>query len=166
MNNFNFPCIDNLIEGVHYTIVDWNFAEGCPEGEKMVFGACRKLKDGSTDDKDFDSSKKTKQEEEGEAEAKKQGSDVKSNKPFMVGNKKMGWAIKNGKPVMVAWGSVAGEKRVGAKPADKPKEKKKEEKPKTPPAAPRPANVLANPNANSGDRQAAINEIGRRTMAT
>jgi hypothetical protein len=164
MNYFNFPNIDHLTEGVHYRIIDWNFAEGCPEGEKMVFGACRKLRDGSTDDKDFDSSKKTKQEEEAEGEAKKQGSDVKSNKPVMVNGKKMGWAVKNGKPVMVEWGSVAGEKKVGAKPADKPKEK--EEKPKTPPAAPRPANVLANPNANSGDRQAAINEIGRRTMAT
>jgi hypothetical protein len=179
LSNFNLPSVDHLVEGVHYRIIDWNFAEGCPEGEKMVFGTCRKLKDGSTDEKDFDSSKKTKQEEEGEAEAKKQGSDVKNNKPFMVGNRKMGWAIKNGKPVMVEWGSVAGEKKAAAKPAAAgagsaaagagaaAAPKPKEDKPQAPaPAAPRPANVLANPNANSGDRQAAINEIGRRTMAT
>ena len=163
-NPFNFPCVDRLIEGVHYTIVDWNFAEGCPEGEKMVFGACRKLKDGSTDDKDFDTSKKTKQEEEGEAEAKKQGSDDRSNKPFMVGNRKMGWAIKNGKPVMVEWGSVAGEKKVGPKPAAKPKAK--DNKPQAPAPAPKPAATLVDPNANSADRQSAINEIGRRTLAT
>jgi hypothetical protein len=164
MNNpFNFPSVDHLIEGVHYRIVDWNFAEGCPEGEKMVFGVCRKLKDGSTDEKDFDSSKKSKQEEEGEAEGKKQGSDVKSNKPFMVGNKKMGWAIKNGKPVMVSWGSVAGEKKMGPKAAAKPKPKPKQ--PATP-AAPQPASALVNPNASSADRQNAINQIGSRTLAS
>ena len=174
MNHFNFPSVDNLIEGVHYRIIDWNFAEGCTEGEKMVFGTCRKLKEGSTDEKDFDSSKKTKQEEEGEAEAKKQGSDVKNNKPFMVGNRKMGWAVKNGKPVMVEWGSVAGEKKAKEKPAaapaagtgTAPAPKPKEDKPQTPPASSRPANVLANPNANSADRQSAINEIGRRTLST
>ena len=117
---FNFPSVDHLIEGVHYRIVDWNFAEGapgeaCPEGEKMIFGMCRKLGGTQKDEKDFDSSKKSKQEEEAEAEAKKQGSDVKNNKPFMVNGKKMGWAVKNGKPVMVEWGSVAGEKKVGPK---------------------------------------------------
>jgi hypothetical protein len=165
LSNFNLPSVDHLVEGVHYRIIDWNFAEGCPEGEKMVFGACRKPGQKADDDKDFDSSKKTKQEEEGEAEGKKQGSDVKSNKPFMVNGKKMGWAIKNGKPVMVEWGSVAGQKKVGAKPAAAPKPKEKD-KPQAPAPAPKPANVLVNPNANSADRQAAINEIGRRTLAT
>jgi hypothetical protein len=164
-NSFNFPCVDHLIEGVHYTIIDWNFAEGCPEGEKMVFGACRKLRDGSTDDKDFDSSKKTKQEEEAEGEAKKQGSDVKSNKPVMVNGKKMGWAVKNGKPVMVEWGSVAGEKKVGSK-KPKPSQSPKPKNVQTPAPAPKPATALVNPDANSADRQSAINEIGRRTLAT
>jgi hypothetical protein len=164
LSNFNLPSVDHLVEGVHYRIVDWNFAEGCPEGEKMIFGACRKLRDGSTDDKDFDSSKKTKQEEEAEGEAKKQGSDAKSNKPVMVNGKKMGWAIKNGKPVMVEWGSVAGEKKVGPKAAAKPKAK--DNKPQAPAPAPKPAATLVDPNANSADRQAAINEIGRRTLAT
>ena len=163
MNTFNFPCVDNLIEGVHYRIVDWNFAdgEGCPEGEKMVFGVCRKV-GGGTGEKDFDSSKKTKQEEEGEAEAKKQGSNVKSNKPVMVNGKKMGWAIKGGKPVLVEWGSVAGEKKVGPKP------KKPSQTPSPravqPPTPATPAATLANPNASSADRQLAINEIGRRVI--
>ena len=111
---FHFPNIDHLVEGVHYTVVDWNFAEGCANDERMIFGMCRKVGGGSGE-KDFDSSKKTKQEEGAEAEAKKQGSDVKSNKPVTVNGKKMGWAIKNGKPVMVEWGSVAGEKKVGPK---------------------------------------------------
>lgn len=162
-SNFNFPSVDHLIEGVHYTIVDWNFAE-CGPDEKMVFGTCRKLKGGSTDEKDFDTSRKTKQEEEGEAEAKKQGSNVKNNKPFMVGNRKMGWAVKGGKPVLVEWGSVAGEKKVGAKPS-KPSEptKPKNVQPAQPAA---PAAALANPNASSSARQQAINEIGRNTLGS
>jgi hypothetical protein len=28
MNTFGIPSVDHLIEGVHYTIVDWSFAEG------------------------------------------------------------------------------------------------------------------------------------------
>ena len=140
MNPFNLPSVDHLIEGVHYRTVDWNFAEDaeanllrnqntnmpsrgmastfeeCGAGEKMVFGMCRKVRDGSTGDKDFDSSKKTKQEEEGEAEAKKQGSDVKNNKMItdVKSGKKLGWAVKDGKPVLVEWGSVAGEKKPAA----------------------------------------------------
>lgn len=162
-SNFNFPSVDHLIEGVHYRTVDWNFADGqgCEEGEKMVFGVCRKV-GGGTGEKDFDSSKKTKQEEEGEAEAKKQGSDVKSNKPFMVNGKKMGWAVKNGKPVLVEWGSVAGEKKVGSKPSkpsQSPKPKNVE-----PPSPTAPASAIANPNATNAARQQAINEIGRRTL--
>lgn len=162
-SNFNFPSVDHLVEGVHYRVIDWNFADsqGCAEGEKMVFGVCRKLGEGKGE-KDFDSSKKTKQEEEGEAEAKRQGSDVKSNKPVTVNGKKMGWAVKNGKPVLVEWGSVAGEKKVGPK----------QQKPSTAPSPKRvqaaapssPASALANPNASGSARQQAINEIGRRTL--
>ena len=92
----------------------------CKPGEKMVFGVCRKVGGAPRDDKDFDSSAKSDEEKAAEAEAKKQGSDVKNNKPVMVNGKKMGWAIKNGKPVMVEWGAVAGQKQVGpAKPAVK-----------------------------------------------
>ena len=164
LSNFNLPSVDHLVEGVHYRIIDWNFAEGCPEGEKMVFGACRKVGQKPDDEKDFDPSKKTKQEEGNESEAKKQGSDVKNNKPVTVNGKKMGWAIKNGKPVMVEWGSVAGEKKVGPKGTAKPK--KKEKKPAAPAPAPQPASALVNPNSSSADRQAAINEIGRRTLGS
>jgi hypothetical protein len=149
MNTFNLPSVDHLIEGVHYTVVDWSFAEGrimrdqatnmpskggpsmfaeeCGPDEKMIFGMCRKVKgSGARDDKDFDSSKKSKQEEEGEAQAKKQGSEFKNNKMVkdIKTGKKMGWAMKDGKPVLVAWGSVAGKAKVGPK------------KPKTPAPAP------------------------------
>jgi hypothetical protein len=92
----------------------------CKEGEKSVFGVCRKIGGAPKDEKDFDSNAKTDEEKAAEAEAKKQGSDVKNNKPVMVNGKKMGWAVKNGKPVMVEWGAVAGQKQVGpAKPAVK-----------------------------------------------
>ena len=86
-----------------------------------MFGVCRKTGGKNPqDEKDFDSGKKSDEEKAAEAEAKKQGSDVKNNKPVMVNGKKMGWAVKNGKPVMVEWGAVAGQKTVGpAQPAVK-----------------------------------------------
>jgi hypothetical protein len=107
----------------------FDFADGnsCPEGEKPVFGVCRKVGAGSGE-KDFDSSAKTEQEKSVEEAAKKAGSDVKSNKPFKdpKTGKLMGWAIKDGKPVAVEWGAVAGQKKVGTgKPEQKKKEKKK-----------------------------------------
>jgi hypothetical protein len=89
------------------------FAE-CEEGEKMVFGACRKL-GAKNEEKDFDSSKKTKNETDIENEGAKQGSSFESNKPFMKDGVKYGWAMKNGKKVAVKWGAVAGEKKVGPK---------------------------------------------------
>jgi hypothetical protein len=144
MNTFNIPSVDHLIEGVHYRVVDWSFAEGrdrgletnmpgrgapstfaeeCGPDEKMIFGMCRSAKANPKDDKDFDSSKKTKQEEEGETQAKKEGSEFKNNKMIkdVKSGKKLGWAMKDGKPVLVEWGSVAGEKKVGPKkPEAKP----------------------------------------------
>jgi hypothetical protein len=90
----------------------------CKPDERSVFGVCRKTGEAPKDDKDFDSSNKTDEEKAAEAEAKKQGSDVKNNKPVLVNGKKMGWAVKNGRPVLVEWGSVA-----GAKPAPKPQVK-------------------------------------------
>lgn len=102
------------------------FAEECASDEKMIFGRCRKLKGSPKDDKDFDSSKKTKQEEESEAQAKKEGSNFQNNKMIkdVKTGKKLGWAMKDGRPTLVEWGSVAGEKKVGPK------------KPKTPAPAP------------------------------
>jgi hypothetical protein len=87
----------------------------CKPDEKMVFGVCRKTGQAPKDEKDFDSATKTDEEKNLEKEAKKQGSDVKNNKPVMIGDKKYGWAVKGGKPVLVEWNSVA-----GAKPAKPP----------------------------------------------
>ncbi len=146
MNLFNLPTVDHLVEGVHYRVLDWNFAEDteanllrnqntnmpsrgmastfeeCPQGEKMVFGVCRKPGQKADDKKDFDSSKKTKQEEDLEGQAKKAGSEFKNNKMIkdVKSGKKLGWAMKDGKPVLVEWGSVAGEKKVGPKQPAKP----------------------------------------------
>lgn len=116
LGNFDIPSVDHLKEGIDYHVLDWNFAsqqpsgQGCEEGEKMVFGVCRKLRSGLSAEKDFDSSKKSKQEEGLEAEAKKQGSSFQTNKAVTAGGKKYGWAMKDGKPVMISWGSVAGTK--------------------------------------------------------
>jgi hypothetical protein len=103
--------------------------EECGNGEKMIFGVCRKV-GGKTGEKDFDSSAKTDREKEVEEAGAKAKSDVKTNKPFIdpKTGKKMGWAIKDGKPVAVEWGSVAGEKKVGPKKSAKAK---KGEKPKS-----------------------------------
>jgi pyruvate dehydrogenase E2 component (dihydrolipoamide acetyltransferase) len=85
----------------------------CKPDERSVFGVCRKIGGTPKDDKDFDSGSKTDEEKNLEAEAKKQGSDVKNNKPVLVGGKKYGWALKGGKSVLVEWGAVAGQKKVG-----------------------------------------------------
>jgi hypothetical protein len=113
IGNFgNLPSVDHLKEGVHYRVVGWDFADSspvshtpgtpCPDGHKMVFGVCRKLKAGSQDvDRDAES--------EEEKAAKGQGlTPGGENKPVKVGEKKYGWALSNGKPIIVEWGSVAG----------------------------------------------------------
>jgi hypothetical protein len=151
----SFPPIDHLIEGYHYTLVDWDFAEGCAPGEKMTFGVCRKV---------GDSQKAASEEELVGKKAQKEGSKVENNKAVTMGKKKYGWAMKGGKPVMVEWGSVAGEKKVGPKPP-KPS---KSPAPKSvqPSAPPKPAVALANPNASKADRQQAINEVGEKVLGT
>ena len=121
----------------------------CAPDEKMVFGVCRKAGGKNPQDEtDFDSGKKSEQEKAAEAEAKKQGSDQKNNKPVMVNGKKMGWAVKNGKPVMVEWNSVAGAKQPAAAPTPPPTKgasggpqplKAKANPPAQQPAAPTPA---------------------------
>lgn len=118
LGNFdNIPSIDHLTEGVHYNLVEWDFASvplvshtpgtPCPEGYKMVFGLCRKLKTGT---QEWDKEKET-DEEKGVREAgAKSGSTFETNKAISAGGKKYGWAKLGGKPVIVEWGSVAGVK--------------------------------------------------------
>lgn len=116
-----------------------DYAE-CGPGEKMVFGVCRKVGGATEEEKPEvgpDGKPKEKQkkqqkspmEEKLEKAAKAQGSDATNNKKVMIDGKAYGWAIQNGKPIMVAWGSVAGEKKVGPKKKKEEKPKEKEEKP-------------------------------------
>lgn len=123
---FNFPSVDHLTEGVHYNSVEWDFStnnpkapantpgESCPPGHKMVFGICRKLKEGG---QEWDPSGESEQEKGLKAQAQKSGSSAGNNKAVESGGKKFGWAIKGGKPVMVEWGSVAGVKKAPDKAA-------------------------------------------------
>lgn len=108
-----------------------NFAE-CAQGERMVFGVCRKV-DGEAPKAEEPKPQqpkpqekpqgafgaKTAQEEKLEKAAKAQGSSPDNNKKVMIDGKAYGWAIKGGKPIMVEWGSVAGIKKVGAGKAGK-----------------------------------------------
>jgi hypothetical protein len=102
-----------------------NFAE-CGPGEKPVFGVCRKV--GGTPEVDPATGKpkkvkeedtKSPQEKKLEAAAKAQGSSPDTNKKVVVDGKEYGWAISGGKPIMVPWGSIAGEKKVGPKTSAK-----------------------------------------------
>jgi len=117
-----------------------DFAE-CGPGEKMTFGVCRKIgeapaaqpaQQGAAPSQPGQPAAagqqpkpkeqpKSPMEEKLEKAAKAQGSDVTNNKKVMIDGKAYGWALLNGKPIMVEWGKVAGEKKVGPK---KPKAKR------------------------------------------
>ena len=111
IGNFRVPCVDHLIEGVHYEEVHWNFSTGqpCPPGTKMIWGLCRRVNTSGEQQvgEDTDEEVRLKQE------ASKQGSAVETNKPVTLGGKKFGWAVKGGKPILVSWGSVAGTSPAG-----------------------------------------------------
>ena len=105
MERYSFPNIDHLIEGIHYELVDWDFAErtmtqkDCAPGERVVFGRC--AKGDNMGDKDIDEAQK---------KARAPGAPKVNNAkgPVMIKGRKMGWAIRDGKPVLVDWGSNAG----------------------------------------------------------
>lgn len=100
-----------------------NFDE-CAAGEKMTFGVCRKVggeekpeigPDGKPKEKKEPKQEKSPMEAKLEKAAKAQGSDVSNNRKVVIDGKAYGWALLNGKPIMVEWGKVAGEKKVGPK---------------------------------------------------
>ena len=143
----------------------------CGPGERVVFGKCSK--GDNMGNKQID-----------EAQKKERASTkaADNSKPVMVNGKKMGWAIQGGKKVLVDWGSVSGEKKVGPKPAAKEAAKPtakpqaqqpqaKQEKPSKPqapapvPPARQAAAALTNPNASGAARQAAINYFGKGVSA-
>jgi len=143
----------------------------CGPGERVVFGKCSK--GDNMGNKQID-----------EAQKKERASTKApdNSKPVMVNGKKMGWAIMNGQKVLVDYGSVAGEKKVGPKKQGKPSAKRgaktkvqqpqtKQEKPAKPqaptpqPPAHQAAATLTNPNASGAARQAAINFFGKGISA-
>lgn len=103
---------------------EWQNADfqECAQGERMVFGVCRKIGDTQEQPKPEGQGaggekpkkqEKSAQEEKLEAAAKAQGSSPDNNKKVVIDGKAYGWAIQNGKPIMVEWGAVAGIKKVG-----------------------------------------------------
>lgn len=115
LGKFNTPSVDHLREGIDYRVLDWDFAspvphtpgEPCPPGHKMVFGMCRRLKEGS---QDWNPNEDSDSERAGKIRAKEVGSSFQNNKPVDIGGKKYGWAKKDGKDVLVEWGSVCAKK--------------------------------------------------------
>jgi hypothetical protein len=81
MNTFNIPSIDHLVEGVHYTVLDWNFAE---DAEANILRQQRTNMPSSGGPSTFKEQKN------------KVAKDVKSGK-------KISWAMKGGKPIMVEY---------------------------------------------------------------
>ena len=94
----------------------------------MTFGVCRKVGESEKSESDKVKSpkepEKTPMEEKLGKAAKAQGSDVTNNKKVMIDGRAYGWAIQGGKPIMVEWGKVAGEKKVGPKKSTKTREQK------------------------------------------
>lgn len=114
---------DTIISYLEARVVEeWgrmDFADGaCPEGQKMVFGICRNVGEDEVDKEGKPTGKKkeaklTPEEEEVMKAAKAQGSSATNNRKVVVNGKSYGWAIQGGKPILVEWGKVAGEKKVG-----------------------------------------------------
>lgn len=149
---------------------EWENAdfEECGPGEKMVFGVCRKVGEAAKEEKPEmgpdgkpkkkeEKQQKSPMEEKLEKAAKAQGSDAANNKKVVIDGKAYGWAIQNGKPIMVAWGSVAGEKKVGPK-KPKEKDKDKEEKPKD------KAAIEAQIKAQEANLEKQVNDAGRKAI--
>jgi hypothetical protein len=122
----------------------------CGPGERVVFGKC--AKGDNMGNKQIDEAQKKERASTGTPD---------NSKPVMVNGKRMGWAVLNGKKVLVDYGSVAGEKKPAAKPKS---QQEKTAQPSAPPPKRQAAQTLSNANATGAERQAAINEIGRRAF--
>jgi len=154
----SFP--DELLAEFHSTYAEAaKTQKDCGPGERVVFGKCSK--GDNMGNKQID-----------EAQKKERASTKApdNSKPVMVNGKKMGWAIMNGQKVLVDYGSVAGEKKVGPKKQGKPSAKRGAKAPAQSPApSPQPpaqqaATTLSNPNSTGSQRQRAINEVGKDVL--
>ena len=136
----------------------------CGPGERVVFGKCSK-----------GDNMGNKQIDEAQKKERASSKAPDNSKPVIVNGKPMGWAVLNGKKVLVDYGSVAGEKKVGPKKESKPNAKRaakpRAQKPQaqSPAPAPQPpaqqaATTLSNPDSTGSQRQQAINEVGKDVL--
>jgi Zn-finger nucleic acid-binding protein len=104
LSNFNLPSVDHLIEGLHYSEVEYDFAQRCHKG------TWRDRKSGACVDKNAILSRRRQhQNNQGSRQtSRSESSNFQNNKKISTGHGDYGWAMKNGKPTLVKWGSVAG----------------------------------------------------------
>jgi Zn-finger nucleic acid-binding protein len=103
LSNFNLPSVDHLIEGYHYTEVEYDFAQRCRKGtwKDTTTGAC-------IDKHAMIARRRNRQQSQSSQKPKNEASNFQNNKKISTGHGDYGWAMKNGKPTLVKWGSVAG----------------------------------------------------------
>jgi hypothetical protein len=105
LSDFNLPSIDHLIEGYHYTEVEYDFAQRCPRG------TWKDPKNGACVDKNTIIGRRKHRGSSSAAPApQSQKSSFENNLKISTGNGDYGWAKRGGKPTLVRWGSVAGMK--------------------------------------------------------
>lgn len=100
LSNFNLPSVDHLIEGYHYTEVEYDFAQRCPKGQHKDYS-----NNGACTDKNILQSRRKKRTRSAPEQTQ---SNFQNNRKISTGEGDFGWAKRNGKPVLVKWGSVAG----------------------------------------------------------
>jgi hypothetical protein len=104
LSNFNLPSVDHLIEGYHYSEVEYDFAQRCHKGtwKDPNTGGC-------VDKQAILARRRSRQNGQGmNQRPRNEPSNFQNNKKISTGHGDYGWAMKNGKPTLVKWGSVAG----------------------------------------------------------
>lgn len=105
LSDFNLPSVDHLIEGYHYTEVEYDFAQRCPKGMHKDYAnnsVC-------TDKNILASRRRSRNQSHSKTLPNKpQLSNFENNRKISTGEGDFGWAKKGGKPTLVKWGSVAG----------------------------------------------------------
>lgn len=106
LGDFDIPSIDHLIEGVDYEIVSWSFADGadtgqtpkraCPEGFKMIFGRCRRLKNPQAT-KSGREEPKSSTGTVAPTIVKRPENLLVNSKPVFINDSELGWVRKGGR---------------------------------------------------------------------
>lgn len=116
--SFNVPEIDHLTEGVDYEVLDWSYAAPsplpgqpdpstgrvCPDGYKMVFGKCRKLKVAAAPQPP---PAVTSAPAPAAPQSPPTGS-YRNDTPQRINGANYGWAKKGSSLVLVSWKDVEG----------------------------------------------------------